>query len=119
MPPNDKLTNPNLPLIGGVMAAISTSLCCVGPFVLLSLGISGAWISSLTLLEPYRPVFIAVVLLVFGWAGWQVHRPIKACAPGTACSVPQTRKRRLTLFWATAIIALVLLTSSYWIPLIV
>ena len=52
-----------------------------------------AWIGNLTLLEPYRPLFIATVLLLFGWAGWQVHRPIEACEPGTACAVPQTRKR--------------------------
>ena len=76
MPPSNKVTHFNLPVIGGVMAAIGASLCCVGPFVLLSLGISGAWISSLTLLEPYRPVFIAVVLLLFGWAGWQMYRPV-------------------------------------------
>ncbi|MAY38676.1 MULTISPECIES: mercuric transporter MerT family protein [Gammaproteobacteria] len=118
MPANDKLTHPNLPLIGGVMAAIGAGLCCVGPFVLLTLGISGAWIGNLTLLEPYRPIFIAIVLLFFGWAGWKVHRPIEACEPGTACAIPQTRKRRQIIFWITGIIALVLVTSTYWIPLI-
>jgi mercuric ion transport protein len=119
MQPNDKLTNPNLPIIGGVVAAIGASLCCIGPFVLLSLGVSGAWIGNLTLLEPYRPVFIAIVLLLFGWAGWQINRPVEACEPGSACSVPQTRKRRQVVFWITAIIALILVTSSYWIPLMV
>lgn len=109
----------NLPIIGGVTAAIGASLCCVGPFVLLSLGISGAWISSLTLLEPYRPLFIAAVLALFGWAGWQVHRPIEVCQPGTACSVSQTRKRRQIIFWITAMVALALVTSSYWISLVV
>lgn len=119
MPPNNKLTHSNLPIIGGVMAAIGASLCCAGPFVLLSLGMSGAWISSLTFLEPYRPLLITIVLLLFGWAGWQVHRPVDACAPGTACSIPQTRKRRQIMFWATAMVAVVLVTSNYWIPLIV
>ncbi|WP_461480650.1 mercuric transporter MerT family protein [Porticoccus sp.] len=119
MSPIDKFTDTNLPIIGGVMAAIGASLCCVGPFVLLSLGISGAWISSLTLLEPYRPIFIAVVLLLFGWAGWQVYRSVEACAPGTACAIPQMRKRRQVIFWIALIIALILVTSSYWIPLLV
>ncbi|PIQ42232.1 MAG: mercury transporter, partial [Thalassolituus sp. CG17_big_fil_post_rev_8_21_14_2_50_53_8] len=32
----------NLPLIGGITAAIGAGLCCVGPFLLLSLGIGGA-----------------------------------------------------------------------------
>lgn len=87
MPPKHKLAESNIPVISGVIAAIGASLCCVGPFVLLTLGISGAWIGNLTLLEPYRPLFIATVLLLFGWAGWQVHRPIEACEPGTALSL--------------------------------
>lgn len=109
----------NLPIIGGVIAAIGAGLCCVGPFVLLMLGISGAWIGNLTLLEPYRPLFIAAVMALFGWAGWQVHRPIEACQPDTACSVSQTRKRQQIIVWITAMVALVLVTSSYWLPLIV
>ena len=47
-------------------AAIIGSLCCVAPLVLLTLGISGAWISQLTALEPYRPIFIGVMLLFIG-----------------------------------------------------
>ena len=50
-------------MIAAVIAAIGASLCCIGPLVLLALGISGAWISYLTALEPYRPIFIGVVLL--------------------------------------------------------
>jgi MerT mercuric transport protein len=45
-----------------VLAAVVGSLCCVAPLVLLTLGISGAWISRLTALEPYRPIFIGVML---------------------------------------------------------
>ena len=119
MPANDEFAKNNLPLIGGVLAAVGASLCCIGPFVLLTLGISGAWIGNLTLLEPYRPVFIAIVMMLLGWAGWQIHRPVEGSEPGTACAVPQTRKRRRVIFWIMAIIALVLVTSSYWIPLMV
>lgn len=107
-----------LPLIGGVAAAVGAGLCCVGPFVLLSLGIGGAWIGNLTLLEPYRPLFIITVLTLFALAGWKVYRPPEACEPGTACAMPRVRRRRQVIFWLTALIALTLVTSSYWIPLI-
>lgn len=30
-------------LIAGVLAAIGASVCCVGPLVLLALGIGGSW----------------------------------------------------------------------------
>lgn len=36
----ESFTNTRLPIIGGITAATVASLCCVGPFVLLSLGIS-------------------------------------------------------------------------------
>ena len=76
-------SNPNFPIIGGVIAAIGAGLCCAGPFVLLLLGVSGSWIGNLTLLEPYRPIFILLVLALFGFAGWKVYRPVEDCEPGT------------------------------------
>ena len=105
----------NLPIIGGVIAAVGAGLCCAGPFVLLLLGVSGSWIGNLTLLEPYRPIFILLVLALFGFAGWKVYRPVEDCEPGTACAVPQVRKRRQVIFCLTALTALVLVNSNYWI----
>ena len=42
-------------LFAGVLAAIGASVCCVGPLVLLMLGIGGAWVANLTAVEPLRP----------------------------------------------------------------
>ena len=50
-------------LIASVLAAIGASVCCVGPLVLLAMGIGGTWVGSLTAMEPYRPVFIGLTLL--------------------------------------------------------
>ena len=105
----------SLPLVGGIAAAIGAGLCCAGPLVLLLLGVSGSWIGNLTVLEPYRPIFILLVLVLFSFAGWKVYRPIEECEPGTACAMPQVRKRRQIIFWVTAFIALILVTSNYWI----
>lgn len=62
-------TDPETPInppswlgIGAVLAAIGASACCVGPFLLLSLGIGGAWISTLTAMESVRPFFIILTL---------------------------------------------------------
>ena len=109
----------NLPLIGGVIAAVGAGLCCAGPFVLLLLGVSGSWISNLTLFEPFRPFFILVVIVLFGYAAWKVYRPIEKCEPGTACALPQVRLRRQIILWVTGVIALALVTSNYWIILFV
>jgi copper chaperone CopZ len=55
-------------LISGIFSAMGASICCVGPLVLLALGVGGAWIGSLTALEPYRPIFIGLTLLFLGFA---------------------------------------------------
>lgn len=48
---------------GGVVSALAASACCVGPLVLVSLGVSGAWIGGLTALAPYQPIFLAGAVL--------------------------------------------------------
>jgi len=103
------------PIAGGVLAAMGASLCCVGPLILLLLGISGSWISHLTLLEPYRPIFIALVMVLFGIAAWKLYQPLESCEPGTACAVSEVRQRQRIIFWIAAGIALLFLTSSYWL----
>jgi len=60
-------------LWAGAAAAFVGSLCCVAPLVLLALGISGAWISRLTALEPYRPIFVGVMLVFLGLAFRQLY----------------------------------------------
>src|SRR5690606_18466123 len=84
-----KKNSPAWLLGGGMAAAIGASLCCAGPFVLLLLGVSGSWISTLTAFEPFRPYFIAVVVVLYLWAGWRVHRPIERCPEGSVCALPK------------------------------
>ena len=99
----------------GMLAAVGASLCCAGPFVLLLLGVSGSWISTLAAFEPYRPYFIAVVAVLYIWAGWQIHRPIESCAEGSACAVPENRQRYQILFWIFTGVALLLIFRPYWL----
>ena len=56
-------------LAAGGLAAMLASTCCLGPLVLVALGVSGAWIGNLTLLEPYRPGFISAALVALFFAG--------------------------------------------------
>ena len=52
-------------LIAGGISALLASACCLGPLVLIMLGISGAWIGSLTLLEPYQPWFMGAAAIAY------------------------------------------------------
>jgi mercuric ion transport protein len=99
-------------LVGG-LAAILASTCCLGPLVLVALGLSGAWIGNLTLLEPYRLLFITGSLGALFFAGRRIFRPAHACEPGDACAVPRTRRVYKILFGIVSTLVLIALIYPY------
>ncbi len=104
-------------LIAGALAAIGASVCCIGPLVLLVLGIGGAWVGSLTKLEPYRPLFIGLTLLFLGLAFRKLYLQPQVCAPGTPCADPRTIKRQRATFWTVGVLLLGLLAVPWLTPL--
>ena len=103
-------------LFTGGLAAILASTCCLGPLLLISLGIGGAWIGNLTLLEPYRPIFIAVALVALFFAGRQIFRPVQACEPGEVCAIPAVQTSYKLIFWVVALLVLVGISFPYLLP---
>lgn len=103
-------------LVGG-LSAILASTCCLGPLVLITLGLSGAWIANLTVLEPYRPIFIGAALIALLLAGRFIWRPAVACTPGTVCAIPHVKTSYKLLFWAVTALVLVALVFPYVVPL--
>lgn len=105
----------NVSLAGGVIAALVASLCCLGPLVLVTLGVSGAWIANLGVLDPYRPYALAAALVCVGFAYRSIYRapPPEACEPGILCAVPQPRRLYKVLFWVTCAMVLVALGYPY------
>lgn len=105
--------------VGGVLGALFASACCIGPLLLLMLGISGAWIGNLTALEPYKPIF-AVVALGFIAAGfWQVYfRKSVDCVPDSYCARPSAAWIIQTALWAALVLVLLALTIDWWAPLL-
>lgn len=104
-------------LFAGGLAAILASACCLGPLVLITLGFSGAWIGSLTVLEPYRPLFIGAALLAMFFAWRRIYRSAQACKPGEVCALPRVRRAYKFIFWAVAALVLVALGFPYVLPL--
>ena len=104
-------------LAAGGFAAILASTCCLGPLVLVMLGVSGAWIGNLTLLEPYRPIFIGTALIALFFAWRRIFRPVHACRPGAVCAVPQVRAVYKFIFLVVAALVVVALAFPYVLPL--
>ncbi|QSR85172.1 mercuric ion transporter MerT [Methylacidimicrobium sp. B4] len=104
-------------LLAGGLAAILALSCCLGPLLLVALGLSGAWIGNLTVLEPYRPIFIfaALVSLFFAWRS--IFRRTSACKEGEVCAVPRVRTAYKWIFWVVAALIVVALVFPYLLPL--
>jgi len=100
-------------LLAGGVAAILASTCCLGPLVLVALGLSGAWIGNLTALEPYRPIFIGVALVALFFAWRRIFRRAEACKPGEVCAIPQVRTTYKLIFWTVAALVLIALAFPY------
>jgi len=111
-------TKQNVAAAGGVLGALLASTCCIGPLVLVTLGISGAWISNLTALAPYQPVLSAVTLGFLGVGFWLVYiKPRKACAEGSYCASPTSNRIVKTALWTATVLVIASLTLDYWAPL--
>jgi len=105
-------------IIGGLLAGIGASACCVGPFLLLSLGISGSWIGNLTAMTTYRPYLIGLTLVFLGLAFRKLYLAPKSHAAGSACALPDTLKKQRIVFWIVSVFILVMVTFPYYGPLL-
>jgi len=100
--------------IAAGLAAIGASLCCIGPLVLIALGIGGTWVSYLTALEPYRPIFVAITLVFLFLAFRKLYIIPRQCAPEDACAIPTVLRNQRIIFWVVAVLLIALLTFPYY-----
>lgn len=102
----------------GAIGAILASSCCILPFVFLMLGVSGAWIGNLTILEPYKNYFVAVTLIFLSVGFWQVYfKPKKQCEEGYCATLKSDRVIKIIL-WASTVPVLLALTIDFWAPIL-
>lgn len=101
-------------LAAGGIAAILASTCCLGPLILVLLGFSGAWIGSLSALEPYRPMFLVITSVALGLAAWRIFRPPQTCETDGTCSTPRSRGLHKILFSIVAVLALAAFVFLYF-----
>ncbi len=101
-------------LWASAVTAIGASLCCVAPLVLVSLGLGGAWLSTLTQLEAYRPVFIVLTLGLLGLAWIRLYRQPVVCEPGRACADGAVQRRQRQIFWGVTASLLLLLAFPWY-----
>lgn len=102
-------------MVAAAAGALLASTCCILPLVLVSLGVSGVWIGSLTALEPYK-YYIALVTGGFLAAGfWLAYRKAPADC-GLECRT-STRDRLIKIvLWCATGLVIISLTVDGWAP---
>jgi len=105
-------------LIASAFAAIAASACCLGPLILLALGVSGSWIANLRAFEPIRPVFIGLTLLFLGLAFRKLYIVPPVCAVDALCAAPESLRRQRVIFWIVAVVVLALVAFPWVGPFI-
>jgi len=101
-------------LLGGVLA----SSCCILPLALVSVGAGGAWMSNLTALSPYQPIFIGLAAVSVGTGLWKARAARRAaCATDGTCAMPINSKINLIGLWIGGGLAVTAIVVSLVAPL--
>ncbi len=86
----------NTKLLGsGIILALASSLCCIGPLLAL-FGAAGGALSMFSWIEPLRPYLMLVTALVLGLAFYRVYKPVKKddCGCDTKKRPMQSQRER-------------------------
>jgi mercuric ion transport protein len=101
---------------GGLLGALASMSCCILPVALFTLGISGAWIGSLTALAPYQSIFFAATAGFLGVGYYLVYRqPKVVCADGT-CARPLPNRSVKAMLWGATVLVLAAVAFDYLAP---
>ncbi len=102
----------------GISGALITSSCCVVPLLLVTLGISGAWIGNLTALESYKPYFLSITILLLAFGFWYIYfKPKTECEEGIYCARPTSVRITKSALWIATVLVLLSATVDFWAPL--
>jgi mercuric ion transport protein len=99
--------------VGTLIAAVTASLCCILPVVVVVLGVGSAALGAT--FEPLRPYFTVVTLGLLAFGFYQAYRPRPECAPGESCGIPENRSRQRLALWIIAPVAVLLLAFPHYV----
>jgi mercuric ion transport protein len=100
--------------LGGIVAALAATTCCVVPVILTGFGVGGAWASTLAVLAPYRIGFRVAAILLLGAGFWTVYARNPVASDGIVCApLPYERATRAALWTGLGLMVLVL-SSGWW-----
>jgi len=91
---------------GSLLAAITASLCCIGPLVAVALGAGGFAASAV--FEQWRPVFLGLTVVLLALAWYLTYRKPRAnCEEGSACAAKPSANWSKVVLWVSTGVVLI------------
>lgn len=100
-------------LAAAALAALASVACWALPLALVSAGVTGAWMSTFTMLAPYKTLLIGASLACLAYAGYRIHRSQAAGVDEPDCVAPPSRALPRALFWMVGALVLGAIVSPY------
>lgn len=100
-----------LGLAGALLAALMSSLCCLGPLVYLIFGVSAASFSGLHKLSWLQWPMMAVSLFLLALGFWRLYLSSKPY-----CSAFLSRRAMTILYWLALPMVLIMLFYPFLLP---
>ncbi len=85
----------------GILSALTASVCCLGPLLLLLLGLGGLGLGAA--LGKYEGYFILGAALFLGIAWRNYRKEAKACA-SDHCEMPRRKATKVVLIFSTVVV---------------
>jgi mercuric ion transport protein len=108
-------SRPALLLTMAIFTSALSSVCCLGPLLLISLGISGTWMGSLMLVQEWYPLLAGISIVLVILAGKKIMQ-IRACDNSDCADslLPFSILQNVG-FLTALIVTAVFLSSEYWL----
>ncbi|MCK3657676.1 hypothetical protein A4G18_02860 [Pasteurellaceae bacterium Pebbles2] len=94
-----------------LVAAVTSTLCCIGPLIYLAFGISSTWLMDLSEYEYLRIPMLIVSLAAFGYGFW-----LLVFSKKIICTKYLSRRALLWCYWGVFVIILFFLTYPTLLP---
>ncbi len=102
--------------VGGVVAGLIAAACCLGPPILVALGLGG--VAAAAGLASIRPYMIAVSALLLGVGFYLAYGPMeRACRADGQCISPKIRRMTKAMLWTATVLFSLFVTADWWIGL--
>lgn len=85
--------------VGLSVFASFVGLCCIGPWTVALLGVSGA--VTMAKWQPYRPLILALAGGMLAWAFWRTYRLRRVCMTDD-CNDKRPGLAMYTALWTSA-----------------